>query len=257
MIRRGSRFIYTFLAVCIGASPGAKAFANIDLVTLPDRDKTELTIYNSEDLTLVRETRTLSFTEGENLIQFSWADTKIDPTSPQIKLGDVPGLTLLDAVFPVYDTTLIIWTIEAEEPVSVPVEITYFTSGLSWRADYFVKANPEETELSLEQFTTITNNSGEDFENSATRVVVGEVDIVHTIQQLIQMNKAPVSGKKDSSGRDPFGTPYSYGYYDALSLPAEADFIVGGSLSTLEFKNEDFLASRQKAAEIVKAAVSE
>ena len=30
---------------------------NVDLVTLPDRASVQLTIYNSEDLTLVRETR--------------------------------------------------------------------------------------------------------------------------------------------------------------------------------------------------------
>ena len=31
--------------------------AKIDLVTLPNRDTTQVTIYESEDLTLVRETR--------------------------------------------------------------------------------------------------------------------------------------------------------------------------------------------------------
>ena len=36
----------------------APAYADVDLVTVPDRSYLQLTIYNSEDLTLVRERRT-------------------------------------------------------------------------------------------------------------------------------------------------------------------------------------------------------
>ena len=65
------------------ASP---AFArNVDLSTVPKRDTVQLTIYNSEDLTLVRETRTVTFKKGANPLQFSWANTLIDPTSVELK----------------------------------------------------------------------------------------------------------------------------------------------------------------------------
>ena len=51
---------------------------NVDLSTVPGRSTVQLTIYNSEDLTLVRETRTVSFKKGANPLQFSWANTLID-----------------------------------------------------------------------------------------------------------------------------------------------------------------------------------
>jgi hypothetical protein len=38
--------------------------ARINVVTLPGRDSVQLTIYNSADLTLVRETRYLTFRKG-------------------------------------------------------------------------------------------------------------------------------------------------------------------------------------------------
>ena len=38
--------------------------SNVDLSTVPKRDTVQLTIYNSEDLTLVRETRTVTFKKG-------------------------------------------------------------------------------------------------------------------------------------------------------------------------------------------------
>jgi hypothetical protein len=55
--------------------------AKVDLVTLPSRDTVQLTIYNSADMTLVRESRALTFKDGNNKLQFSWANTLIDPTS--------------------------------------------------------------------------------------------------------------------------------------------------------------------------------
>ena len=58
---------------------------NIDLSTVPDRQTVQLTIYNSEDLTLVRETRKVSFKPGGNGLQFSWANTLIDPTSVELR----------------------------------------------------------------------------------------------------------------------------------------------------------------------------
>lgn len=158
--------------------------AKIDLVTLPAREQTQLTVYNSQDLTLVRETRTLSFSKGMNQIQFSWANTLIDPTSLSIDLKNAPGLVLQDAIYPANTRDLIVWNIEAEDDEPATVEIRYFCSGLSWSADYVAKANAAETSLSLQQFTTIRNNSGEDFNNAVTRVVVGEVNLVELIERL-------------------------------------------------------------------------
>jgi len=63
-----------------GRPPFAPASA-IELVTLPRRDKVQLTIYNSADLTLVRERRNLTLKKGWNWLQFMWANTLIDPTS--------------------------------------------------------------------------------------------------------------------------------------------------------------------------------
>jgi hypothetical protein len=58
---------------------------NVDLATVPERRTVQLTIYNSEDLTLVRESRVVTFKKGVNPLQFSWANTLIDPTSVELK----------------------------------------------------------------------------------------------------------------------------------------------------------------------------
>src|SRR5688572_26162072 len=68
---------------CLAAQVPARA-ENIDLSTVPNRATVQLTIYNSEDITLVRETRKVSFKPGVNPLQFSWANTLIDPTSVEL-----------------------------------------------------------------------------------------------------------------------------------------------------------------------------
>ena len=87
-----------FAALVLAASA---ICANIDLATVPPRDTVQLTIYNGEDLTLVRETRSLSLKKGINRIQYSWANTLIDPTSVEIRpLERQDMVEVLDTTFP-------------------------------------------------------------------------------------------------------------------------------------------------------------
>lgn len=174
----------TLLALAFAAALPAATPAKIDLVTLPSRDATELTIYNSADLTLVRETRTLAFTKGSNEIQFSWANTLIDPTSLHIAVPAGSGLVIQDAVYPANTKDLIVWNIVADKDTAAPIEITYFCSGLTWAADYIVKADAAEKTFALQQFTTVRNGSGEDFTDATTRVVVGTVNLTELIADL-------------------------------------------------------------------------
>ncbi|MCU0614784.1 MAG: hypothetical protein MUD09_06825, partial [Desulfobacterales bacterium] len=147
------------------------ADAKIDLVTLPERDTVQLTIYNSADLTLVRESRMLTLKEGLNQLQFSWENTLIDPTSlemlPKTQAGqiDISSLT-----FPPRANNLGIFKIDSRISGKAPVEITYLTSGLSWRAFYIGTLSTDETSMRLEGYVRVSNNSGEDYDNAQTRL---------------------------------------------------------------------------------------
>ena len=87
----------TILLLLLATLSAAPLLAKEELVTLPERDSVQLTIYNSEDLTLVRERRSLVFKEGANRLQFSWANTLIDPTSVEFKaLSNADKLEVLE-----------------------------------------------------------------------------------------------------------------------------------------------------------------
>ena len=87
-----------FLVVAMTSQP---SFAKVDLVTLPGRDTTQLTIYNSADLTLVRDGRALTLKEGRNQLQFSWANTLIDPTSLEmLPKTNADKIDIFDLTYP-------------------------------------------------------------------------------------------------------------------------------------------------------------
>ena len=54
------------------------------------------------------------------------------------------------------------------------IQITYFTSGITWSADYICIADKAEKQMGFEGFVApVTNNSGEQYENAQIRLVVG------------------------------------------------------------------------------------
>ena len=112
-----------FLVLMIALAACA-AQAKVDLVTLPVRDRVQLTIYNSADLTLVRENRALTLVEGLNKLQFSWANTLIDPTSLEMRpLENAGDIDILALTYPPRTQNLGLWNIKSARGGKIPVEI--------------------------------------------------------------------------------------------------------------------------------------
>jgi hypothetical protein len=173
------------LKLLIIAAITGVARAKVDLVTLPSRDTVQLTIYNSADMTLVRESRALTLKDGGNKLQFSWANTLIDPTSLEmLPKANADKIDIADLTYPPRVRNLGLWNIESGVSGKVPVEITYLTSGLSWRAFYMGTLTEDEKTMRLQGYVRVTNNSGEDYENAQTRLIVGKVHILDQIADL-------------------------------------------------------------------------
>jgi len=176
------RIIFTLLVIVVMTGVSR---AKVDLVTLPSRDTVQLTIYNSADMTLVRESRALTLKDGENKLQFSWANTLIDPTSLEmLPKADADKIDIAELTYPPRVMNLGLWNIESAVRGKVPVEISYLTSGLSWRAFYMGTLTEDEKMMRLQGYVRVTNNSGEDYENAQTRLIVGKVHILDEIAEL-------------------------------------------------------------------------
>ena len=212
------------------------AHARINVVTLPGRDSVQLTIYNSADLTLVKETRFLTFRRGLNKLEFSWANTLIDPTSVEFRaLTHADQVEVLDASFPPRVTNTLEWRINSEFAGEVEVEIRYFTSGIGWAADYLAEANKGEKLMELAGHVRVSNNSGEDYENAQVRLVVGTIRLVENIADLARVGR-------------PGGPP--------SPVPSSAPAPVA-KRESVEMLAKSVTAAEARPREIVKEAISE
>ena len=179
------RFMLAFICTLLLIGGPDPTSAKVDLVTLPKRDTVTLTIYNSADLTLVSEERALTLKKGLNRLQFSWANTLIDPTSLDIlpkKQAD--QIDILDLAFPPRVKNLGLWQVESRLSGKVPVNITYLTSGLTWRAFYMGTLGRDEKTMRLQGYVRVNNNSGEDYENARVRMIVGKINLIEKIADL-------------------------------------------------------------------------
>jgi hypothetical protein len=212
-------WIFSLLLVC-----ATQVQAKIDLVTLPTRDKVQLTIYNPADLTLVREQRTLTLAQGINRLEFSWAGTLIDPTSVRLEAPQHSDKVILKEIsYPPNIEGSAIWTIESKVAGEVPVEIVFFTSGIRWESFYMLTLTQNEQAMQLQNYVKVQNNSGEDYSNAQTRVVVGQIGLLDEIAMLAKRNppfgspvptpqsmppsrrvmkSAPMVGRSDKFGRN-------------------------------------------------------
>ena len=156
-------------------------------MTIPKRDSVQLTIYNSEDLTLVRETRYITMKKGTNRLQFSWSGTLIDPTSVELRpLEKSDQVDVIDTTFPGKKPTHLIWQVKSEYEGQVKMEVTYFTSGLTWNMDYVSITDPDEAKMDLKGYVRVYNRSGESYPNAQIRLIVGKINLVEKIRALAQ-----------------------------------------------------------------------
>jgi hypothetical protein len=94
---------------------------------------------------------------------------------------------VLDTTFPQDKPQMLYWNVQSDFDGEAAVEISYFTSGISWSADYTAIAGKDEASMGLDGFVKVTNNSGEEYEDAQIRLVVGTINLVEKIAQLANL----------------------------------------------------------------------
>jgi hypothetical protein len=222
----------------LGEQPPFAPASAIELVVLPRRENVQLTIYNSADLTLVREKRNLTLKRGWNWLQFMWANTLIDPTSMELEPQEQKDhVQVQQLVFPPRLKELGRWLIHSDTTGQVPFELTYFTSGIAWRAFYMGTLAQDEKTMRLEGYVRVDNHSGEEYEGAQTRLIVGHIHLLDQIRELAKQQ-------------------YSYG------SPKEVPLDIAGyrsvrSMSRRMESQEDKVVARQRLLADEKEALAE
>ena len=113
------------------------------------------------------------------------AGVKIVPMSgAQLQLGDLPGGLLTKPT--------LVWKLASESGGEHLVRTTYQTAGMTWRSDYNIVINGNDTKGDITAWVTLMNLSGASFSNAELKLVAGDV---HKIEASRPMPRGMMRGE--------------------------------------------------------------
>jgi hypothetical protein len=77
------------------------------------------------------------------------------------------------------------WKVYSDKALTTDCEVAYRTTGFSWKSDYSLTLNGDETKADVGGWVTIDNNSGKRYQNAKLKLIAGDVNTV-------QNNPSPV-----------------------------------------------------------------
>lgn len=157
------------------------ASARIKLITLPVRERVEIQLDNP-NATLVEEERIVPLVKGVNQVDFSWANTQIDPNTivfrviPRVEAAGEAGqdrektkpaeqpldVKVLSVSYPPNEAALV-WQVASSDSGSTRVRISYLLGNLSKSFNYRAVASNDEKTLTLSEYIRIQNLANESF----------------------------------------------------------------------------------------------
>jgi hypothetical protein len=142
------------------------AWARIKLITLPVRERVEIQLDNP-GATLVEEERIVPLVKGENQVDFSWANTQIDPNTIVFRVigpadGKAMDVKVLSVSYPPNEAALV-WNVGSSESGSARVRISYLLGNLTKSFNYRAVASHDEQTLTLSEYMRLQNFANEEF----------------------------------------------------------------------------------------------
>ena len=91
----------------------------------------------------------------------------------------------------------LVWKVATEKPGKHLAQVTYQTTGLSWRADYSAVINAADTQMDLSGWVTLTNQCGAGFKDARVKLIAGDV---RRIQPPVEQLRRVVTAEKAGAG---------------------------------------------------------
>jgi len=152
-------------AVLAGFSPVAEG--RIKLITLPPRERVEVQLDNP-GATLVAEERIVPLVKGENQVDFSWANTQINPDTIVFRViapaaaDKKLDVKVLSVSYPPNEQALV-WSVGSSDSGSARIRISYILGNLSKNFNYRAVASRDEKTLTLAQYMRLQNFANEEY----------------------------------------------------------------------------------------------
>ncbi len=191
------------------------AQARVKLLTLPVRSAVEIHL-EQPGSTLVEEERLVPLVKGKNQVDFSWANTRIDPATIVFRvLAESGGVQarVISVSYPPNEQALV-WSVYAPSAGAARVRISYLLGGLGRSYSYRAVTSADESTLTLRRYLRLSNQANEGFEQATLRMEDGRK--VDTPVQLNQTRKVLVDRYPEVPVRKTYTADLgAYGYLDA------------------------------------------
>lgn len=219
------RVVGMLTALLILVSGPVEVLARIKLITLPVRERVEIQL-DHPDLTLVEEERIVPLVQGVNQVDFSWANTRIDPETLVFRVvtpaaGKAQDIKVLSVSYPPNENALV-WSVAANRSGAAQVRISYVLGGLDKHFHYRAVAAHNEKTLVLSQYIRVENNANEAYASAQLWAGFGErfvkpIGLNETKQVLVgKYRDVPI---KKTYTSDPIEFGYLDRKQDKLNVP--------------------------------------
>jgi hypothetical protein len=115
----------------------------------------------------------------------------------------------------------LLWKVEADKGGAQDAEVSYQTSGLTWKCDYVALLNKDDNQIDLNSWVTLDNQCGTGFKNAGVKLIAGDVHKVQPpAQPMMQMYAA---GRIMAKAAAPQFEEQSFAEYHLYSLQGKTD----------------------------------
>jgi hypothetical protein len=186
--------VIRFIDVAAGIDPTTVAFKSLtapETAVLEQNYEYDLVNFDKllekfigKQITITRNSRTFQATllssDPASIIYREGADEN----GPIQVMGRDPNAIQLPDIRGLNTKPTLVWKITTEKPGAQDAQISYQTDGLTWRADYNVVVNKDDTAVDVGAWVSILNESGIAYPNAKLKLVAGDVQRVKPPQEM-------------------------------------------------------------------------
>jgi hypothetical protein len=157
----------------------------------------------------------LSANQGQLVVQTGDGLRIFQQGSVQPELGKLPGGLITKPTLQ--------WLVTAKQAGQHKVRTTYQTSGITWRSDYNLVLNAEDTQADLGAWVTLLNLSGASYPNAQLKLIAGDVQRIQPPQmQPMRMRRNGGMAPREEADVAGFEEK-SFFEYHLYTLPRRTD----------------------------------
>ncbi|MCP4067341.1 MAG: DUF4139 domain-containing protein [Phycisphaeraceae bacterium] len=137
-------------------------------------EQIEITVTEGDGIRIIAG-ELLSSSQGRLVIKTDTGLEMVDASDARISLGSLPDGFLTKPT--------LVWMLDAARGGSHEIRSTYQTAGLTWRADYNLVLNDDDTAADVTAWVSLLNVSGIAYPNAKLKLVAGDVQKIQPARQ--------------------------------------------------------------------------